>query len=542
MRKYIYMTLLLTCALSGKAQEQVNDSLLNRTVVVEQEYNPIIQDAQKINIVPQVEAPVASKHPVEYASDVQPASQIPASIMPNYTAREVQPHAFPGYLRMGYGNYGNLDLYANYLFSISPKDRLNLRLSMDGHDGKYDLPNDLGEWSSFYYRTRACVDYTHAFNRVNFNLAGNFGLSNFKGYESKNKFISGDVHLGVQSTDATLPVQFNAETNLMMYRRDFKSHELKEFLIRTKGDVYGALADEQQVGVAIEMNNFFNTYIDEVEENYTTLDLNPYYTYEKDAWKIRLGAHVDFSTREDDEIKIAPDLYVEYATSAKSALYLQAKGGRILNDLRRIESISPYVDINSTVNTYEQLNAALGFKIGTDVGFWMNLFAGYQKLDNDLCDVLLDFVDFPPMSDSRIVRPMFLAGDASNFYAGAEVKYDYKQTVGLNLSAVYRNWNAEDILCYFKPALQLDAALWLSPIKSLQVEAGYQHIARCDVEDAIGMKAESYSNLYAKAHYSLHKNVGIYVHLNNLLNAESMYYCGYMTQGFNFMGGITFGF
>ena len=41
-----------------------------------------------------------------------------------YTGKETQAKALPGYVRLGYGNYGNLDVRANYLFSLSPKDRL----------------------------------------------------------------------------------------------------------------------------------------------------------------------------------------------------------------------------------------------------------------------------------------------------------------------------------------------------------------------------------------------------------------------------------
>ena len=35
------------------------------------------------------------------------------------------------------------------------------------------------KWNAFYYRTRANVDYTHQFNKLDLNIAGNFGLSNF---------------------------------------------------------------------------------------------------------------------------------------------------------------------------------------------------------------------------------------------------------------------------------------------------------------------------------------------------------------------------
>lgn len=47
-------------------------------------------------------------------------------------------------------------------------------------DGTLDMPfGDTRKWNAFYYRTRANVDYVHQFAKLDLNVAGNFGLSNF---------------------------------------------------------------------------------------------------------------------------------------------------------------------------------------------------------------------------------------------------------------------------------------------------------------------------------------------------------------------------
>ena len=115
---------------------QPKDTTMNRTVVVEQEYNPDILDASKVNVLPKVEEPTVSKKEVEYATTFFPATSIPADLMRPYVGTEVQPGSKPGYIRAGYGNYGNLDLLANYLFRLSDRDKLNVRFQMDGMDGK----------------------------------------------------------------------------------------------------------------------------------------------------------------------------------------------------------------------------------------------------------------------------------------------------------------------------------------------------------------------------------------------------------------------
>ena len=84
MRKiqYIFSGIaLMTLPLGIHAQQQAKDSTVNRTVVVEQEYNPDILDASKINVLPKVEPPTASKRVVEYDATLMPANAIPATCL-----------------------------------------------------------------------------------------------------------------------------------------------------------------------------------------------------------------------------------------------------------------------------------------------------------------------------------------------------------------------------------------------------------------------------------------------------------------------------
>ena len=80
----------MTLPLGIHAQQQAKDSTVNRTVVVEQEYNPDILDASKINVLPKVEPPTASKRVVEYDATLMPANAIPATVMQAYTGKETQ--------------------------------------------------------------------------------------------------------------------------------------------------------------------------------------------------------------------------------------------------------------------------------------------------------------------------------------------------------------------------------------------------------------------------------------------------------------------
>ena len=529
---------------------QPKDTTMTRTVVVEQEYNPDIMDASKVNVLPKVEEPTVSKKEVEYATTFFPATSVPAGLMRPYTGKEVQPGTTPGYVRAGYGNYGNLDILANYLFRLSQKDKLNVRFQMDGMDGKLTLPfTDSEKWNAFYYRTRANVDYTHQFNKLDLNIAGNFGLSNFNFLPDaavrKQKFISGDIHFGVKSTDTELPLRFNAETNLMLYERQYDSGFLnsREYIVRTKALVTGGISDEQTVGIGFAMDNVL--YKNNHFENYTSLSLNPHYRLENDDWKIRIGALVDMGFGFGKKFRAAPDVAVEYNFSDSYILYAQAKGGRLQNDFRRLETFCPYGQVSSQPDaTYEQINAAIGFKASPAIGLWLNLYGGYQNLKDDLFFQPADFE-----SAANEYSPMLSIGqwNTSNIYAGAEIRYGYKNIFSFSATGVYRNWDAKDdsqsnagaYALVYKPAFEADLHIDVHPVSALLLNLGYRHISREKVE---GNKVDAVNNLYAGGSYEFFKGISVYARINNLLNQDYQYYWGYPTEGINFTGGVSFKF
>lgn len=542
------------------------DTTMNRTVVVEQEYNPDIMDASKVNVLPKVEAPAVSKKVVEYATTLSPATSIPADQMPPYTGIETQSGSNPGYVRAGYGNYGNLDLLANYLFRLSSKDKLNVRFQMDGMDGKLTLPEE-GKWNAFYYRTRANVDYIHQFNNMDLNIGGNFGLSNFNylpgSINNKQKFTSGDLHGGLSFTDETAPLQFNAETGLLMYSRqhnminDARDTSLKETIWRINGNVSGVINDEQLINIALTMNNFwYGGYTSHQEtgdkffKNYAALNLNPYYEFNSDDWKIHAGAHVDLSFGFDKAFRVSPDITAQYNFSDSYIVYAKATGGKLFNDFRRVEEICPYSELPYTqtmdmspsaaythrpYDTYEQINGTLGFKASPYPGVWFNVFGGYQNLKNDLSYIMSPFTDSYSLT--------FIQGDTHNAYAGGEISYDYKDMVTISAKYIYRGWNAKDevlALLVTKPESELSFDIRVRPLPALTINLGYDYISRKKVTGYIKMAAVS--DLHIGASYNVFKNVSVYARVNNLMNKKYQNYLGYPVEGFNFLGGLSFQF
>ena len=447
----------------------------------------------------------------------------------------------PGYLRVGYGNYGNLDARADYLFRFSAKDQLRLTLDVDGTDGKLDRGEGWDKWNAYDYHTRAAVDYIHRFQRVDLDAAARFGLRNFNRLPDmapgKQKFTSGDVHIGVVSTEQEKPVQFRAETNLLLYQRQhgYGYEDAQEAIVRTRADVWGALSEGQSVGIVFRMDNLI--YQDIAFENYTALGLAPYYAYRQDNWDIRAGLHIDPLLGFGEGFRLAPDIRVQYAFPARLVLYAQAKGGKLLNDFRRLADLSPYAEPAAQLDaTYEQINAAAGIKVGTLSGFWAHLYGGYQVLKDETYFTAL------PMGGNSYALGLS-TWNMNNSYVGGELSYSYRDIVTFRANGLYRNWSlgsdGSESMLAFKPTAEADVKLEVHPIAPLRLHVGYRTICWTKVE---GERMDPVSNLYAGATYDLFQGFGLYARLDNLLNKDYRYDWFYPTEGFNLVAGLTFRF
>jgi len=554
-RSTIYIIgVMLIASANLKAQQQKNDTVMSRTVVVEQEYTPDILDAQKINVMPQVEPLTSSDKKIQYATSPLSIRQIPTSLMPVYAGEEIQTAAWPGYVRLGAGLPGNIDLLTNYLYNISEKDQLNAFLLFNGNSG--DRKSNNGEkWHARYYQTRAGVDFTHDFTSLKLDLGAHLGISNFnRGYEMGNQnFTSGDIHVGLTSAQIDQAITYQAETNLMYYKRKAGPSSHTEYAIKTKGYVLAPFAENQSVGIGFRLDNFFYKSEKDIYKykNNSNLAMNPYYLYENDTWKLRLGANVNYAFGLESKFNMAPDIDAQYHFSEKNLFYARATGGNISNDFRRFEQLTPYADLPSqqVIGTFEQVNIAVGLKGNPFEGLWYNIFGGYQDLKRDIAPLLRNNyysngVSYTVNQDNATVIPTILAqANTHNLYIGAEANYDYKSIFNISVSATYRGWGISDDelkeLLTYKPAFIAEMDLTYRPINQMRLNMGYQYVGR---KGGDLLKPKAINNLYFGGSYQLKDNFSVYAQINNLLNQKYHYFAGIPEQGINFVGGITLGF
>ena len=548
MKKKIVIASMGMCAfLATYAQQQ--DTTLIRTVVVENQYNPTVMDASKINVLPKVEEPTVPKANIAYATSIRPVAGWANQSM-NPIVRDWTPDAaYRGYLRAGYGNNGNVEARLGYLWDITKKDRLNVEASLDGWNGELASLYDK-DWKSRLYNTKVGLDYSHAFQKVDFLLGGSFRsrvfnyvnnpLSPDSTFSPHQHHTFAHAYMGFASNDEDMPIQFKAEVGMKSFKEKYPvmyhKDPNKETNLYVAGDVWKQFENGNRLGMNVHFDNYANSF--DWADDWQALNLNPYYQTGNDDWKVRLGAHLDWKGGEDDEVYFSPDIHAEYVFSDSYVLFAKAGGGRQLSSLYELAEIVPYFYDWYVKPVYMTLDAALGLKASPANGWWFLLSGGYQIRENDVC---LDLgKGYPFWYTSN------LYGNTKVLYATAELKYDYKDLLDFSLKGTYYNWKWENVdwvggslsdnALSLKPEMELNAEAGFKPMNGLRINVGYEYVKRAEEI------YEPVSNLYAGADYALMKNLSVFAKVNNLLNKEYVRADAYPAQKLNFLAGLSLQF
>ncbi len=562
MKKILKTSLLLLAALPLTATYAQNqkDSTLNRTVVVENEYNPHLSGASKINVLPKVDEPAVAKKDVTYATDLRPVSAWTYDNMSPINREWTADPAKRGYLRAGYGTLGNVDVKAGYVADISKKDRLKVNLSLDGWNGTLDN-RYVEDWNSRFYRTDIGLDYSHDFSKVRLDVGGSFGSQVFNYMTTpewegtdKQHYTLGDFHIGFSSNDPSRSVQYRTQAAMKVFDikyplstwEDRRDDGGKELLFQGIGEVWKRISDNSRFGAQVDWNTLvYSGKI--ILDTYTLFGLNPYYSLANEKVRLRIGAHLDFNAdpsvldggdKEESSFHIAPDVKLEYVFAKDYVFYLQAIGGKQINDLRRLNALSPYWDMSAPLAlTYVPLDASIGLKASPADGVWFNLFGGYRICEADLSAAL--------SRQNGVYYTSFVQDKTKTAYFGAELKYEYKDVFKASLNGTYYNWKTdyqpEWAFLLSKPELELNFFAEYKVFDPLRVNVGYEFAKRpsAEVDGGMNRNLENINNLSVGATYNLLKDVSLYARINNLLNSEYYLASGYPAQQLSVLAGVA---
>ena len=527
------------------AYAQQNNTELERTVVVENQYNPTVMDASKINVLPKVEEPSVPKSNIDYVTSLRPVSAWNYQSMSLMPREQVMDAIYRGWFRAGYGTHGNVDIKAGYEGYVGSKDRLGVAASLDGWNGELAGLNE-EDWTSRLYDTRLGLDYRHSFRKTDLALGGYYRSQVFNylyplladAPAGKQHQTMANARVGLASTDQDMTVQFSGEIGMTYFKQKYPAgvEAGSETNFYAKGDVLTPFLG-QSFGLALDLNTY--SYAMGEMKNNTSVEMNPYYKMEYGDWRFRVGAHLDWWSGAENQMNVSPDLNVELNFLDSYVLYAQAGGGRENKSLMELTDVTPYWALAQPylLPTYVTLDAQLGLKASPANGWWFNLTGGYQMREDDL---------FFGVADEKGMTAAFAQADSKVAFGAAELKYDYKDLFDCTLKATYYHWDlskpkeqddqVKQITLALKPELEVNAEVGMKPMSGLRVNVGYEYVKRCEgLYDPI-------SNLYLGADYALLKNLSVYGQIRNLMNKEYVRADAYPAQKMNALVGLSLRF
>lgn len=560
------------------------DKNLNREMTLEREYDPSVQDANKVNTLPVVKEPVVRKIPIDYATFTVPAD--PAKeigLLPSGNIMtQMAYNKRRGYFNFGAGTYLNLNGDIGYHILSTDKDKLDVWYSHRSTNGKVKYIQEDEKVKAKLNDNLAGINFRHNFEKLSLLLGAKYGYSafNYYGLPMVNP-VQSIAPIERYEPDRTTnqvnqTIQFNAgveskENAPFGYLLDLGytnfSHKYAlskdqkgptENTFDVKFDLNAGFGGNQKIGLGGNFE-YFNYSLPTngtqeylFFENHAEGRVSPYYKVEGDNWNLKLGVNVMFVTGGDSKMMVSPDVAFDMEVADKTVLYAIAGGKLYSNSMYDMSLINRYMDPTEEITPSRNwLDATLGIKSGVANGFWFDVFAGYKITSDDVLFLPSRF--YREGEFGNYTKPM--GGiDTKHFFAGANLKYNY-QWLDISLKGVYNNRKAKygsswdgasgDLEhAWGKPEMEINAGVSVHPFKPLTVALDY-YLATGRYVELFGYKSVKMDNineLNLTGTYNFNDTFGVYVKLNNVLFQKYEVLYGYPLQSFSAMVGVNINF
>ena len=577
------------------------DDRLSREMTLEREYDPTIQDANKVNRLPEVREPEITKRTIEYSPFTVPMNPEKAFIVlpSGDIMTALSENKRRGYFHFGGGMYMNLNGDLGYHVLNDDKNKLNFYLSHRSTNGNVKYLQDNTKQKAVLNDNLAVLDFKHFFNPSILRLGANYGYSMFNYYglpfglyqpfssaawesdslaDRKTNQVNQtiNVYAGLQAKEE-MKVGYLLDLEFLRFAQKYglgkEMDGIQENKYTLRLGLSSAFGDRNQRAGFVGKVDVFkylprNDYLENFGyKDYIEATVTPYYQINGGSWKAQIGANLMMITGDSTMSKffLSPNISIDAEIANKTVFYAHAGGEIQSNDAYGLSKLNRYMDYSvMTKPSRTWLDATFGIRSGVIPDLWFDLFAGYKITKNELFFIPSINSIYLPYSLLSSSAPIYMTPnfasyytayqlDASLFRVGASLKYLYKNWVDFSVKGVYNHWelktndiitgSLDDMKPYGRPAIEINADLTIKPLDPLALTFGY-YLGTDRYMSFFGqeIKMTDINDLNFKASWNFNETFGAYVKLNNLLFQKQELYYGYPLQGFNAMVGINLNF
>lgn len=572
-------------AISVSAQD------VDRNVTVEREYKPLIQDAGKITSVPTVTEANVQKSAPNY-NDINLPLEVGQNIQTLSAAElELEKRKNPNdaFVRIGAGNYFNnmlefalpiikksdtrLDLKANHLatFGVKTHSTSNASLIFNKYFNKMELLAGVNagyEYFDYYgknYNALGNVTDLNTFTTLPASLyteqnlvrisrnAQSVTLDNLINAAKNDGLWRFNTYLGAKSAPAKTGLRYEAVVN---YNKFSSRNGLTEDIIHTKAG-FNNVNGKNRMGVDIELQNMFyksnlTSFVINVWDAYSVFSMNPYYSFEREKWNVRLGVKTSFSFVHGRPFNPSPDIFAEWkAIPSWLAFYGGVGGDYKVNtlDVAMTENRFLFSDLRIQ-DTYSPVNAFFGVKIKPVYNLLLDAYISYKYIDNQYFFINKDYVtsanDPAKPEESTIYTNKFNAiySSATLTNVGFRANYNIRNSLNVQLKGVYNGWKTFDIpVAWQKPKFEADLTGEVRISRNMHVNGSLFFKGERQAKlGTMSMAMKPVTDVNLGASYTYLNWFTMFAKVNNLLNSNYQEFYGYEVQGMNVMVGAAFSF
>ena len=529
---------MLLAAAIGIAQN-ANDTI-NRMVLVESTYNPIIAGAVKHNFIPEEVKPSVNKEEVVYAEEGIGLTHFDRQAQTAKAVNVASEKGTPGYAHLGYGNYNNLSALAAYKLQLGERSGLALKAHADGWNGNLKLVENI-KWRSYLNDAGLDADYTMQLDKATLNAG--VGVAdytyNYLAYSTPNggtdtqNAYNLDAYLNIKGVvkehyhyhAAISYTHFNRSTHFAYNTRNSENHLHSEITFGM--DLY-------EWGMAsIELRYDLLSYQGLADyHNYGSFGITPKWEYQYSKFKFIGGFNMDFLAGKHTlhPVQLSPECSISYVPNKVFAAKFTLDGGRDLPTFGNLYEMSPYWASTKQLRpSYTFLNARLEGGVRIFEGLHLHLGGGYKVVSDALFETVMDSLG---MVYSGITNH-----DAQVATVDGSINYNYKDLVSLSAKSAYYHWmlKGDRSLLARAPRFDVDVDARVRILPQLHAYTNLKLVSFTYTK--VVPRERSIIDWSLGANYTFNKRFSFFLDAHNLLNRRYSYYTGYPAQGFNVMAG-----
>lgn len=518
---------LLLLPAAGGAQ----DTILNRNVTVEREFQPIISSAGIVSVKPVIVQQDIEPAEVTYSSFSQALS--PAfNINPlgcSLTTWE-QPKPLHGYISGGLGHtntafdfgYRAEDKKSKIAFDAYAHHRAAWgRYTVEKTNFGLDITKSFSGAALYFGADAENQYYTYVGRYID--SLGGIHVAKPSGLKDEDKLSLWTINtrLGVRSISRG-SIQYKLQTG---YSAFLHAQNVVEHQVRTLGNLEWN-GGEHKAGVNLRVGNFFMSVKDATipAADYNSrhaIHLEPYYAFDHNRFHAHVGVNLDMNIGHGQLLTSntnlafapSPNVYLEYdITHNWLAIYGEVRGSYGEGSLQEYSNLFPYRSYRDEVTShhacsYIPVQAQLGLKIRPQANLLIDLHARYEWKKNQMSTAnpyyweVRQFRD--GLTNTALVDADFVYCDLQRWKIGAEITYHYQDILYILLSGGYYTGSMDNIEAPFaSQGIAAEEASFLAAVQNADGTFRMLDRPRWDLTANIDVRINRHWTVYSHNYFA----------------------------------------